>query len=101
MIAIQLQSRDSFRGDVYNAGGGLAAARRLPSSPRSASGHGTSPDIQARDATRLGDVPIYITDNRKVTSQFGWSPARSTTNLADDLFQWIDRHRDALQAAFG
>lgn len=102
LIRIQLAERDRLRGEVYNAGGGLACSASLAEFTEHCvrlTNHRL--DIQAREAARPGDVPIYITDNTKVTSRFGWTPQRTVADVAADLFEWIRANADALRATFG
>lgn len=101
LVERQLDARETFQGEVYNVGGGLGCSASLAEFTEECvrvTGHRL--DIQPREATRAGDVPLYITDNTKVTRRFGWSPTRTVADLADDLYAWIREHGDALRAAF-
>lgn len=102
LIDIQLGGRDTLRGEVYNAGGGLGSSASLAEFTEiCAKLTGNRLDLEAREATRPGDVPIYITNNAKVGARFGWSPKRSVSDIATDLFAWIDGHAGALRTIFG
>ena len=35
----------------------------------------------------------------ELQARFGWQPRRSIDDVARDLFDWIERHADALRAA--
>jgi CDP-paratose 2-epimerase len=100
LIETELAVRDELGGEVFNAGGGLANSVSLAEfTDLCAELTGTRLTIQSVEATRAGDVPIYITDNAKVQAKFGWLPRRSVGTIAADLFAWIQEHGDAVQAS--
>lgn len=99
IIETQLATPDALDGGIYNVGGGLGCSASLAEfTEQCARATGHRLDIQPRESTRLGDVPIYITDNTKVTARFGWAPRKSVGDLADDLYTWIDANAAALRA---
>jgi CDP-paratose 2-epimerase len=98
LIGIQLAQRDRLRGEVMNAGGGLANSVSLAEfSEICATLTGEKLDLRSQPETRAGDVPIYITDNTRVTERFGWSPRRSVDDIAADLHRWVAEHGDDLR----
>jgi CDP-paratose 2-epimerase len=102
LIDLQLAQRASLNGDVVNAGGGLANSVSLLEFTRHCEAlTGTTLEIASRPDTRPGDVPVYITDNTKVQTRFGWEPRRSVDDLARDLHHWIREQEPALRAALG
>jgi CDP-paratose 2-epimerase len=102
LIERQLRDRDRLTGDVYNVGGGPETSASLAEFTAVCEQvTGTKLDLGKQATTRPGDVPVYVTDNRKVHARFGWAPQRSVTDIARDLFQWIDSHRDDLAAVLG
>jgi len=46
---------------------------------------------------RPGDLPLYITDNAKVTAATGWVPKRSAVDVLSDLHQWALPRLDVLR----
>jgi CDP-paratose 2-epimerase len=50
---------------------------------------------------RPGDVPIYISDCARARSIGGWSPSRSARRILEDIYGWIDEHRDRLEQVLG
>lgn len=102
LVEAQLRERDGLGGDIYNAGGGLDRSASLAEfTEMCAALTGTRLTIESREATRAGDVPIYVTDNGKVQARFGWEPRRTVAETARDLFQWIDAHAAAIRATLG
>jgi CDP-paratose 2-epimerase len=100
LIRRQLDAREKLRGEIYNAGGGLANCASLAEfTDVCAEVTGRRLDIASQPETRPGDVPIYVTDNSKVQAAFGWQPRRNVRQIAADLHSWITAHADALQAS--
>ena len=98
LIDIQLNARESLRGGVYNAGGGLTNSVSLAEfTDICAAVTGRRLPMASKPETRPGDVPIYVTDNSKVEARFGWSPRRSVETIARDLHDWVSAHADALR----
>jgi CDP-paratose 2-epimerase len=38
---------------------------------------------------RVGDVPIFITDSRKIINRIGWQPKRDAKETLTDIYEWI------------
>ncbi len=99
LIDRQLADPDTLDGRVYNVGGGLANSVSLAEfSTVCANVTDRSLPIGSLDDTRPGDIPIYITDNGRVTAEYGWRPRRSVSDIAGDLHTWIVDNRDVLEA---
>jgi CDP-paratose 2-epimerase len=58
---------------------------------------GRSLSVGSDPSTNPADVPCYVTDNSLVTKTTGWAPRRSLTVLLDDIFEWLQDHRVALE----
>jgi CDP-paratose 2-epimerase len=100
LIHVQLGAREELNGEVFNAGGGPRNSVSLAEfTDACARLTGRRVQLTSNPETRPGDVPIYITDNRKVEARFGWSPSRAVDVIARDLFDWIEGNADALRAA--
>jgi CDP-paratose 2-epimerase len=102
LVDVQLQRTDGWTGEPMNAGGGAANAVSLAEfTGLCESLTGTHLDIASRPETRPGDVPVYVTDNRRIEERFGWRPARSVADVARDLHAWATANDAALRAALG
>ena len=100
LIDRQLAHPDGLRGEVLNAGGGLANSVSLLEFTRICQTlTGTRLDIASQPETRPGDVPVYITDNTRVEARFGWRPTRSVTAIGADLHRWIVENQETLRAS--
>jgi CDP-paratose 2-epimerase len=102
LIHRSLDRLTSFRGEAFNAGGGLANSVSLQEMTKlcqTATGRevplGCVPD------TRPGDIPWYVTDNRKVAETFGWRPRHSVENIVRDTAAWLGERPEVLQQIGG
>ena len=59
---------------------------------------GETLEIAAQVQGRPADLTGYLTDNTKVSTRFGWRPTRSAKVIVDDIRDWIEQHRDGLEA---
>jgi CDP-paratose 2-epimerase len=100
LIDVQLDSRGEPAGDVFNAGGGAANSVSLAELTDLCEAlTGTVLPISSTPEQRVGDVPVYITDNSKIAARFGWRPQRSVPQIAADLHQWLVEQGPLLTAA--
>jgi CDP-paratose 2-epimerase len=45
---------------------------------------------------RAADIPLYITDNSKVTALTGWKPEISMKQIVQEITDWISENEDSL-----
>jgi CDP-paratose 2-epimerase len=102
LIDTQFRQADGWTGEPLNAGGGAGNAVSLAEfTAICESLTGVRLGIASTPETRPGDVPVYVTDNRRIESRFGWRPARGVPEIARDLHAWITANDGALRAALG
>ncbi len=102
LVALQLASLERWDGSTYNVGGGRdrsVSLAELTALCRSVTGR-TVPIGSVPESHEV-DVPIFVTDTRKVQRTFGWQPRRTVERVVQDLHAWIEAHRDALRSIFG
>jgi CDP-paratose 2-epimerase len=100
LVDLQLAAPDACTGEVFNAGGGLPNSASLAEFTAICEElTGTKLAIASHPETRAGDVPLYISDNRKVERTFGWHPRRDVRQVASDLHQWLLTEGAAVSAA--
>jgi CDP-paratose 2-epimerase len=96
LIDIQTQGMEIFEGRVFNVGGGLERSLSLLETTtlcQEITGHQIT--IHRQPETRVADVPLYITDHRKITSLCGWQPLCGSKQVLVDIYEWI-RDNEAL-----
>jgi CDP-paratose 2-epimerase len=37
----------------------------------------------------VADIPIYISDNSKISAISGWQPTRSVETILTDIYTWL------------
>jgi len=100
LIDAQIARIDDARGEVYNVGGGRACSVSLRElTELCVHATGTRVAIRAEPQPRPADIPLYLTDARKVSAAFEWRPARSREQIVEDIARWIADHRDAIEGA--
>jgi len=101
LLDCQLAQITSFRGDVFNIGGGAANAISLCEATkcmREISSRSTT--ITEADEVRKGDVTIYWTDNRKAACHLNWRPQTSLQTGFARIFDWIRQHESELRLRY-
>jgi CDP-paratose 2-epimerase len=101
LIELQIPRIRELRGRTFNVGGGrevsvslleltdlcvAATARRVP--------------VTAVPETRVADIPLYLTDSRRVRDAFGWVPRRSPADVVGDCVDWLRKHQESLLEVF-
>jgi CDP-paratose 2-epimerase len=60
---------------------------------------GNRVEITPSAETRPGDVPLYISDCRRLQSLTDWRPRRSARDVLADIHGWVRDHEHALERA--
>jgi CDP-paratose 2-epimerase len=90
LIDLQIQQLDSLRGETFNVGGGFENTLSLYETTQlcqEITGHKV--EITPVFENRVGDVPIFITDSRKIINRIGWQPKRDAKETLTDIYEWI------------
>jgi len=101
LIDIQIHRIDELKGQTFNVGGGRANALSLSQTTelcRKITGQ-VVPIRQVPQA-RMGDVPIFISDTRKVTAATGWKPQWDVVSTLSDIHKWIDQNKSTVGGIF-
>ncbi len=98
LVDYEIHHFGNVNGQTFNAGGGLQTSVSLKELTEvCAAITGNRVGAQSEPQNRKGDIPLYITDNTKITSQIGWAPKRGVTDIIGDIFQWIDNNEPQLK----
>jgi len=57
-------------------------------------------EIGQDDTVRYGDVPLYITDTRRIAENLGWQPEYSVEQVVEDTAAWIKDNEELLRPVF-
>lgn len=102
LLDLQLSAPGEWDGGVVNVGGGRdCSLSLLEATALCAEIAGREVSVQASRETRPGDLPLYISDCRRLFARSGWRPQRSPRNILADTERWISDHEDAVRSALG
>ncbi len=98
LIILQIQDIDTFSGEIFNIGGSneiSVSLQELTTYCEKITGN----KIQIRKVieNRSADIPIYITDNTKITSLSGWKPKIGTEEILGDVFKWLRENENSVK----
>jgi CDP-paratose 2-epimerase len=98
LVDFQLHNMEEVQGKLYNVGGGVdvsVSLKELTSICADITGNKVK---ESRVLTnRVGDVPIYITDNNLVTKEINWKPEKTVNDILSDIFTWIKTNEKTLK----
>ncbi|MEA5536455.1 NAD-dependent epimerase/dehydratase family protein [Crocosphaera sp. XPORK-15E] len=101
LIDIQIQNLDQLKGETFNVGGGLENTISLYEMTQLCQQiTGNQIEITGVAETRPGDVPIFVTDSRKIRKVTGWQPRRNAEKTLTDIYQWIIEYEKELKGIF-
>jgi CDP-paratose 2-epimerase len=102
LLEDQLKRPDEWAGGTFNVGGGRGCSLSLVELTeicRALTGRSV-PIESCPDETRPGDVPVYLSDCRRLFAQTGWRPERDPSTILGDVLEWARANerpiRDAL-----
>jgi CDP-paratose 2-epimerase len=101
LIDIQIHGLEQFQGQTFNVGGGTSNALSLYETTQLCQEiTGNKIEITPVPEIRAGDVPIFITDCRKIMATTGWQPQRDAKTTLSDIYQWIHQHKQQVSDIF-
>jgi CDP-paratose 2-epimerase len=54
--------------------------------------------VRPQPERRAGDVPVYLTDCRRLFAHTEWRPSRGPEAVLSDLLTWVTEHGRQLRA---
>ena len=90
LVQWQITNLDLHKGQIFNVGGGLGNTISLAELTDLCSKiTGNVIEIGSNFENRPGDLPIFITDNKKITGFSGWSPKIRMPDLLEEVYEWF------------
>jgi len=90
LIDLQIDNLEKLKGQIFNVGGGVNNTLSLYETTQlcqEITGHKIT--INPILEKRIGDIPIFITDSRKVMNATGWQPKRGAKITLTEIYEWI------------
>jgi CDP-paratose 2-epimerase len=56
--------------------------------------------IESNPATSPVDIPVFITDTRRIRQSVGWKPRRAVETILGDTLEWIRNNEARLENLF-
>ncbi|MBC8120619.1 MAG: NAD-dependent epimerase/dehydratase family protein [Gemmatimonadaceae bacterium] len=101
LIDLQIAALDQLQGRVFNVGGGRENTLSLLETTRLCEEiSGQKIPIAAEPQGRPGDIPIFITDSRKVREATGWVPTHDARSTLLEIYAWMQEYRPLLKNIF-
>jgi CDP-paratose 2-epimerase len=98
LVCIQLARLDELNGRIFNVGGGRAVSTSLLELTALCQRYtGNTIPISSDPENRAADIPLYLTDNSRVTESTGWTPTRSADMILEEVCAWLREHQGALR----
>jgi CDP-paratose 2-epimerase len=99
LVEWQIVNLGLLKGQIFNVGGGLLNTVSL-SELTDLCSQITGNDIEIGSSleNRPGDLPIYVTDNSKITNFSGWKPEIGVEVLLCEVFDWLKKDQTILKS---
>ncbi len=98
LVADQIIAFDRLSGQTYNVGGGRQSNTSLSELTALCQAEtGKKTELSAAPHDRPADVPIYITDTRKIEQAAGWRPEKTVRDIIKDAYRWMVDNQEKLQ----
>jgi CDP-paratose 2-epimerase len=99
LVDEQIRDLDLFDGRTFNVGGGLEKSLSLLETTHMCEQiTGKRISIEQRPETRMADVPLYISDHRRITELCDWRPSRDSKQTLSDIYYWIRENENLVRA---
>lgn len=100
LTLMESEMLSEINGRTFNVGGGNNVSLSLQETTEICEEiTGNKLQIKPISENRPADVPIYISDNRKVTKATGWSPRKDAREILRDIFEWIRENEQRVKLA--
>jgi CDP-paratose 2-epimerase len=98
LIDLQVAHLDRISGSTYNVGGGREMSLSLFEATRLCREiTGNRIKIGADLRKRPGDISIYLSDTRRVSSEFPWRPKHTAKQILSDIYRWLQQNEKQIK----
>jgi CDP-paratose 2-epimerase len=102
LVLEQLGDPGAWDGATVNVGGGVEGSLSLRETTelcRELTGNEVA--IEPVAEPRPGDVPLYVSDCRRLYARTAWRPSRRPRRILEDTLAWIEANEHAVTTALG
>jgi len=98
LILHEIEHLDALSGQTFNVGGGPAVSVSLCEMTAICEAlAGTHLEIGSEPSNRPADIPLYLSDGRKVSAATGWRPEWTISRIFEDIANWIQSNKEMLR----
>ncbi|MDX2189705.1 MAG: NAD-dependent epimerase/dehydratase family protein, partial [Bacteroidota bacterium] len=98
LLKWQIANLPTINGEIFNVGGGKEVSVSLMELTKiCAEITGNNIIIESIKENRKADIPIYITDNNKITQISGWTPSITPYQILSEIVEWIRNNEKELE----
>jgi CDP-paratose 2-epimerase len=102
LVIEQLSAPSAWAGTAVNVGGGPEGSLSLlETTALCRELTGREVPISAVAEKRPGDVPVYVSDCRRLFALTDWRPRHTPRQVLEDTLRWIERNDQAIVSALG
>ena len=99
LVIIQLENMKTLSGGLFNVGGGNDVSVSLAELTKICENYtGNTLDISSVKETRNADIPVYITDNTRISEATGWMPTTGPEAILEEVVEWLRDHESMLRS---
>ncbi len=99
LIDWQIHNLAVISGQTFNVGGGLNCSYSLKELTQLCEKSTANKiEINQIQETRDADIPIYITDNSKVSKMCNWQPKMTPEKIVTDVYNWMYANQQSLSS---
>lgn len=99
LVQCQIANLSLQKGQIFNVGGGLQNTVSLSElTDMCIQITGNTIEIGSSLENRQGDLPVFITDNSKITEFNGWKPEITIHALLQEVYDWFIADEASLKA---
>jgi CDP-paratose 2-epimerase len=98
LLKLQINNFELFNKQLFNVGGGQETSVSLKELTEKCSTiTGNKIHLDSVKETRPADIPIYVTDNTKITNLSGWKPSKTVDEILADTYHWMYENEETLK----
>lgn len=98
LVEWQVEHIGKVNGAIFNVGGGRDCSLSLAETTKlCAELTGNRVSVRPIAEDRVADVRIYISDTSGVRARTGWAPKKTSRDILQDIFTWINTNDSALR----
>ena len=98
LISIQISKISKVNNKIFNVGGGTKNSTDLVNLTNICEKiSGNKILIRKNKKTDVSDIPIYVSNNKKILKYYKWKPIKSIFEITTDVYNWQIKNYNLLK----